>query len=548
MKSTLVSIFSAISVATAYSQGQLNFNTFVSGVYGAPIYGVNPSDPGRFLQGQGSANLSYPTGGVDYTGHPALMGTGFTAQLWGGLNAASLAPPNVSTGTRQFTTVGALEGHLSSGVTAQFQHPAGTILTLQVRAWDNRNNLITTWDQVLADDTIPRGWSTTFYSPPLALTSPPSTPGMTSFSLFIPSPRFSLTLATNGSGAVVRSPDQTSYASNTIVMLTNTPSPGWGFSGWSGNASGTANSLSVTMTNNKTITANFTNASGCVLPSGLVGWWPGAGNANDIIGTNNGTLQNGTMFAAGKVGQAFSFDGTNDFVEVPSSAGLSITGPITVEAWIQRSATTPQSIVEKYGTNQGGYGLRVMSNGRLQFFTIGDNETSDAVTGGSTLFVGTWYHVAGVWDGTALRVYVNGGLNVISSSTLSPGAGSSSLKIGARGHDAGTPFAGLIDEVAVFNRALTAAEIQAIYNAGSVGKCLTPVYITSVNKSGNNLNLSWQAQSGVTYQAQYKTNLNAATPWTPVSGDVTATTNTASKTDVVTANAPQRFYRVELFR
>ena len=49
-------------------------------------------------------------------------------------------------------------------------------------------------------------------------------------------------------------------------------------------------------------------------PTGLVSWWPGDGNPNDIQDSNDGTLQNGVTFAAGKVGQAFSFDGVDDFV------------------------------------------------------------------------------------------------------------------------------------------------------------------------------------------------------------------------------------------
>ena len=70
-------------------------------------------------------------------------------------------------------------------------------------------------------------------------------------------------------------------------------------------------------------------------PTGLVGWWPGDGNANDLAGSNNGALQGGsTASAAGEVGQAFSFNGTNSFVQIPDSATLRPTN-LTIEAWVR---------------------------------------------------------------------------------------------------------------------------------------------------------------------------------------------------------------------
>jgi hypothetical protein len=208
MKKTLIALTLGLSVLTGYSQGQLNFNTFVpagTAPYGAPIFGLNPANPGRIATGQGTGSQSNPTGATDYTGHPALSGSGFTAQLWGGLDAASLAAPAAGTGQRGFSTVSALAGHLSSGVTAQYSHAAGTILTLQVRAWDNRGGTITSWAMVMADPTIPHGMSSTFQSPGLTVapTPPPTTPGMTSFNLFaVPEPSV-LALGALGLGALI---------------------------------------------------------------------------------------------------------------------------------------------------------------------------------------------------------------------------------------------------------------------------------------------------------------------------------------------------------
>ena len=75
-------------------------------------------------------------------------------------------------------------------------------------------------------------------------------------------------------------------------------------------------------------------AQTCVQPpSGLVSWWPGDGNANDIADGNNGTLMGGATFASGKVGQAFLLDGINAFVDAGNASNLHVSaGDFTVDA------------------------------------------------------------------------------------------------------------------------------------------------------------------------------------------------------------------------
>ena len=78
-------------------------------------------------------------------------------------------------------------------------------------------------------------------------------------------------------------------------------------------------------------------AQTCVQPSsGLVSWWPGDGNADDSVDNNHGMRQNGATFAPGMVGEAFTFDGVDDYIEVPHHSTLAITGTVTIEFWAQR--------------------------------------------------------------------------------------------------------------------------------------------------------------------------------------------------------------------
>src|SRR2546427_4543298 len=93
-------------------------------------------------------------------------------------------------------------------------------------------------------------------------------------------------------------------------------------------------------------------AQNCVAPPpGLVSWWPGNGDANDVVGGNNGTLQGGVTFVPGKVGQAFSFDGVNDYVSFGNTAGNFGTSDFTIEFWIRTTAShSSDSILEKWPT------------------------------------------------------------------------------------------------------------------------------------------------------------------------------------------------------
>ena len=90
-------------------------------------------------------------------------------------------------------------------------------------------------------------------------------------------------------------------------------------------------------------------------PPDLAGWWPGGGNAHDIIGTNNGTLQGGASYTSGKVGQAFTFDGSGSYVNIPDSPLLdSFSNSITVELWLKANDTSANSDWQGIATKGNG--------------------------------------------------------------------------------------------------------------------------------------------------------------------------------------------------
>ena len=161
--------------------------------------------------------------------------------------------------------------------------------------------------------------------------------------------------------------------------------------------------------------------------------------------------------------RSLSLNGTTASVDVPTSTSLNITGPITVEAWIKFNAIDGNNhdIVSRINRNDstsgGGYSLAVNTAGKLRLDLFQNYNAYTTVIGSTVVSTGVWRHVAGVFNGTQLRVYVDGVLDGSLNTTNAPGSGTSLLRIGKAAHPANTPplylpsfaFAGLIDEVRV---------------------------------------------------------------------------------------------------
>jgi hypothetical protein len=214
-------------------------------------------------------------------------------------------------------------------------------------------------------------------------------------------------------------------------------------------------------------------------PAALVSWWRAEGNGWDQLGGNSGTLQNGATFAAGRTGEAFSFDGVSGCVVVPDSGSLRLTNQLTIEAWINtRSTNANRGIVSKVGGTGGNNGYQLLLSYNTlggQFNSPGQSWPSATVSYPGAIVPGVWNHVAWTYDQSAMKLYLNGlpvATNVIGPKSIA--ASSSNLRISGDDGNHGY-FDGLIDEVSVYNRALSDSEIAAIYNADPSGKCVVTV-------------------------------------------------------------------------
>ncbi len=217
-------------------------------------------------------------------------------------------------------------------------------------------------------------------------------------------------------------------------------------------------------------------------PSGLVAWWPGDGNALDIVAGHDGYYTNGVSFVSGTVGQAFNFVNANAAVMLTNTSNLRLQN-FTIECWIKRGSTNvvnpgPQTYdADIFGFGANGFSFAMQTDGHLFLTKVNVSN----ITGTPVVRDLNWHHVAVTTTGGNVVFYVDGvaypaGFYAPTYQFTTPAA------VGAAGDYRDHTFWGAIDEVSVYNRALSSTEIASIYAAGSDGKCRTP-FITSQPQS-----------------------------------------------------------------
>jgi hypothetical protein len=210
---------------------------------------------------------------------------------------------------------------------------------------------------------------------------------------------------------------------------------------------------------------------------GLVGWWKfdegsGASAADSSGQGNTGTLTNSPTWVSGWSNKALQFNGSSQYITCGSGFTTVDLIDKTISAWIRKTANSQKGIVDKDfdigGANYGGWGFWTNTNGKLWFWLQSLKDLKD--NGSATISLGAWTHVLVVWHHSTdtADFYINGRLNSsISDNTIvEKASGAADLEIANLRNNlsAGTyAFDGSIDDVRIYNRALTAAEVQALY-------------------------------------------------------------------------------------
>jgi len=246
----------------------------------------------------------------------------------------------------------------------------------------------------------------------------------------------------------------------------------YAFGSWSDG--GTQTHALTVPTTARSYTATFT--PGAAPPGRAAAWGfneTGATTSADASGNNNAaTLVNGPTFVPGKNGNGLSFDGTNDYLTVPNSPSLDISGnALTLSMWINPTGSAGDQVVLGKHWNATmtspyyQFGLELQSNGRVPAFQIGTTGGVQAVTTGTALALNQWSHLAIVFNGSTVQFYVNGALAATRTLVASITARGNPLRMGA---DANTQqfYKGMLDDVRIYSRALTQAEVQGDMTTG----------------------------------------------------------------------------------
>jgi tetratricopeptide (TPR) repeat protein len=199
--------------------------------------------------------------------------------------------------------------------------------------------------------------------------------------------------------------------------------------------------------------------------AGLVGWWKfdetQGKTAKDSSGGNHtGTLVGHAKWGQGKIGGAVDLDGHDSFVRIADKSAFDFAGAVSVSCWVQ-IRTVPVGWMAIVTKGDNSWRLSTSNQEEKFHFSVNDWDRA-AINGATTVNPGEWHYVAGVYDGSAMSLYVDGKLDATHPWTEGIGRNNFDLLIGENAEKKGRCFDGLIDDVRVYNYALSESEIKTL--------------------------------------------------------------------------------------
>jgi hypothetical protein len=261
----------------------------------------------------------------------------------------------------------------------------------------------------------------------------------------------------------------------------------------------------------------LTYGAAVAAPPGLVAWWPGNGNAIDVVGGNNGALTNAVAYVPGEVQEAFNFNGSSAMVLLANTSALQLQN-FTIETWLQRGSPTMVTLdggavagnALLFGYGHSGYSLGMSPAGNPLLTWVDHNDVVCSAGISDT----DWHHVAVTVTNGTVVFYIDG--TAYPAGTYKPGyTFATAPAIGGRADYLNLPnndsFLGSIDELSVYNNALSPAQILAIYEAGVAGKYLATPPSPVITSFGPSLTIAWPATGA--YTVQQTTSLVTPVNW-----------------------------------
>jgi uncharacterized repeat protein (TIGR02543 family) len=290
---------------------------------------------------------------------------------------------------------------------------------------------------------------------------------------------YTINTTINGQGRIERSPDQTDYLEGTSVVLTAIPDSNYDFKGWSGSATGTTNPLTIAADADKNIVANFYPN----LSMGLVAYYPFNGNVDDESGRgNNATIHGATLTSDqfGRDSSAYYFNGVDNWIR--ASGDSMPRASRTVSLWLRVEEGAIHPVPLAYGGGVCGTTFQLgLTLGNPTWYGIGQHCSSPFLIGSSVINpVGNWHHFVAITDTAGSKIYMDRILiasdpALFMNGTLTEGTDLAfGVDVDWRGI---APYCdsnvgwmkGSLDDIRIYNRALSESEITLLYHEGGFG-------------------------------------------------------------------------------